>query len=124
MPLLLTAAATVVLLALGGALVLQSSTESAIAARYRDGVQAFYAAEAALERGIARLRETADWSALAAEAVDWRELEPGLWVRDAGGGLMSLRAEALGPGGARRTVEVAIARSGPGVRVTVWREVR
>jgi hypothetical protein len=53
-----------VLMALGAALVLITSTETVIAGNFRNGRQAFYAAEAAVELAIAELREGADWTAI------------------------------------------------------------
>jgi hypothetical protein len=50
-----------VLMALGAALVLMTSTETIVAGNFRTGRQAFYAAEAALELAIADLRASANW---------------------------------------------------------------
>lgn len=47
---------------LGGALVLLETTESAISANHRAAQQAFYAADAALERAIGELRAAPDWT--------------------------------------------------------------
>jgi hypothetical protein len=55
----------VLLLTLGGALVVLTSTEARIAASFRDGLEAFYAAEAGLARALVDLR-TADWEAVKA----------------------------------------------------------
>jgi hypothetical protein len=52
----------VLLLTLGGALALVTATETTIAARFRDGLEAFYAVEAGIARAIVDLR-TADWDA-------------------------------------------------------------
>src|SRR4051794_13197648 len=46
---------------LGGALVMLVATESMISANHRAGQQAFYAAEAGIERTIAGLRALPDW---------------------------------------------------------------
>jgi hypothetical protein len=60
--LVLAVMAMTLLLTLGGALVILITTESTIAARFRDGLEAFYAAEAGIARAIVDLR-TADWDA-------------------------------------------------------------
>ena len=50
-----------ILTALGAALVLMTSTETIIAGNFRNGRQAFYAAEAAAEVAVADLRSSANW---------------------------------------------------------------
>ena len=50
----------VLLTTLGGAVVVLTSTETTIAARFRDGLEAFYAAEGGIARALVDLR-TADW---------------------------------------------------------------
>ena len=60
--LVLTLMSIVLLLTLGGALIVVTSTETTIAARFRDGVEAFYAADAGIARAVVDLR-TADWDA-------------------------------------------------------------
>ena len=52
-----------VLMALGAALVVITSTETVIAGNFRSGRQAFYAAEAAVELAVAELRTRAHWTA-------------------------------------------------------------
>jgi hypothetical protein len=107
-----------VLSALAAALTLLSSTETAIAARYRDGVALFYDAEASLARGILTLRREPDWTNVPAPL-------DGSWqAADAGGGMVRITAQARGSAGARRAVEAIVARAGGGVRVVRWREVR
>jgi hypothetical protein len=54
--------ATTLMLALGGALVLLTSSETVIAANFRSGHEAFYAADAAFERALADLRGAVDWT--------------------------------------------------------------
>jgi hypothetical protein len=55
--------------ALGAALVLTASSETTIAANFRDGQQGLYAADAALERALDDLASIADWDgALRGEA--------------------------------------------------------
>jgi len=58
--------ALTLLTALGGALVLGTVTETAIAASYREGTETFYAAEAAVELVIEELAAASDWDAIAA----------------------------------------------------------
>ena len=59
--LVLTLMSMVLLLALGGALVTVVATETTIAARFRDGLEAFYAADASVAWAMAELRG-ADWN--------------------------------------------------------------
>ena len=66
--LLLALLGMVLLMTLGGALVELTTTETRIAASFRDGVEAFYAAEAGIARAVADLR-TADWDAVRAGAT-------------------------------------------------------
>jgi hypothetical protein len=54
--------------------------------------------------------------------TDGKPLQDGLDTP--GAGVLALRAAALGPRGARRTIEMTIARAQPGVRVLSWRERR
>jgi hypothetical protein len=64
--LVLTLMSMVLLLTLGGALVALTATETMIAARFRDGLEAFYAADAGIEWAMAELR-----------AADWNEVRAG-----------------------------------------------
>ena len=41
-----------------------------------------------------------------------------------GAGILQVRSEAFGPGGARRAVEATLARAGTGLRIISWRLVR
>jgi type IV pilus assembly PilX-like protein len=52
------------MLSLGSALILLSSSETAIAANFRANHEALYAADAAIERTIADLRTAPDWTAV------------------------------------------------------------
>jgi hypothetical protein len=61
--------ATTLMLTLGGALILLSSSETAIAANFRAAHEATYAADAAVERAIADLRHQTDWTAVLAGDV-------------------------------------------------------
>jgi hypothetical protein len=59
--LVLTLMSMVLLLTLGGALVAVTATETTIAVRFRDGLGAFYAADAGIAWAMAQLR-MADWN--------------------------------------------------------------
>jgi hypothetical protein len=67
--LVLAITATTLMLTLGGALVLLSSTETAIAANFRMAHEATYAADAAIERALADLRGQPDWTPVLRAAV-------------------------------------------------------
>jgi hypothetical protein len=54
--------ATLLMMALGAALVLVTSSETIIAASFRDGLEGTYAADAGLERAIDDLQAAADWN--------------------------------------------------------------
>jgi Tfp pilus assembly protein PilX len=54
----------VLMVALGAALVLITSSETIIAANFRAGHEAFYAADAAFERALADLRSVPDWTSV------------------------------------------------------------
>jgi hypothetical protein len=218
--------ATLVLSALGMSLLVTTATEALIAGHHRDGIEAFYAADAVLERAIPGLATVPDWSALLAspdgvassiapgfgdaamsavlpdgsmldlvQATNrlncphvfpppstpctaaqmdqvtgdrpwggnnprWRlyargplaALVPGpppdtrlyvaLWVSDdpsetdgnpandgadasnPGSGIIQMRGEAFGGGGAHRAVEATAARAGASLRIVSWRQVR
>jgi len=60
--LILALMAMTVLMALGAALVLTTSTETVIAGNFRARREAFYAAEAAAEIAVAELRSSPDWA--------------------------------------------------------------
>jgi Tfp pilus assembly protein PilX len=216
--------ATLILSALGMALLVTAGTETLIAGNYRDGAEAFHAADAAFERTLPDLARVPDWTtvlaspdgvvsassasfgdaALTAVMADglsldlrratnllncpqvfppastpctvaqmnysagerpwgrnnpqWRlygrgglsALKAGtdspfyvaVWVADdpadadgdpardgtdpsnPGAGIVQLRSEAFGPGGARRGIEATVGRAGAGVRIISWRLVR
>jgi hypothetical protein len=211
-------AATLLMSALGIALVLATSSEGVIASNFRDQAEGAYAAEAALERALDDLAAASNWNAVltgttrstfvdgapsgtrtladgstidlghvvnmadcgriqpCADAdmdavtterpwgpnnprwqlyahgrladllpnetidspyyvtvlvgddpseTDAKPLEDGAGT--AGTGIVALRAEAFGPRGAHRSVEMTVARPAagqPGLRVLSWREVR
>ena len=57
------------MMALATALMLTTMTETRIASSYGAGIEAFYAADAAIERAIDDLRTIPDWSILAGKAA-------------------------------------------------------
>jgi hypothetical protein len=61
--------AMLLLSALGLSLALTTSTETMIAANYREGLQGLYAADAALERALEDLVPIADWDVVLAGSV-------------------------------------------------------
>src|SRR5262249_61786066 len=61
--------ATTLMVTLGGALILLSPSEPAIAANFRAAHEATYAADAAIERALADLRNQADWTPVLAGSV-------------------------------------------------------
>jgi Tfp pilus assembly protein PilX len=66
MSLVISMMALTLLTALGGALVLGTVAETAIAASYREGAETFYAAEAAVEFAMQELAVAPDWEEIAA----------------------------------------------------------
>ncbi len=62
--LLIALMVTLLLSALGGALVLMTSTETAISANYRTGQEALYAADAGIERAVQDLLDEPRWDAV------------------------------------------------------------
>lgn len=127
--------------ALGSALILTTMTEAGVAGHYAAGVEAFYAADAAVNRTLAELPEVADWSAIAgirfdgpaeallsaAPASSQLRIVVTIAAADAGGGLV-VRAQASGTRDVQRTVEATVVRTeepGPAnVRLLAWREIR
>jgi hypothetical protein len=93
MPLLIAMMALSVLTALAATLVLGTMTETAVAASYREGVETFYAAEAAVEFVIQDLAAAPDWEGIAAgEQVSSFVDGPPLGVRQVGAVLFDLAA--------------------------------
>ena len=171
--LLLTMMAMLLLSVLAAAMVLSTSTESAIAASFRNDREAFYAAEAVGEWALAELATRKDdWTAIVngmevssftdgppagtrivsgqpvADLTSIRAANTG-WQLFAWGAFADLvrspsasqfyivalvasdtssldgllvRALALGPRGAFKTVELQIRRSARGVHVISWKE--
>jgi hypothetical protein len=58
--------AMVVMIAIGSALMLAAATESKITRNFRNGTEALYAADAAVEWAVGELRHVADWNQLLA----------------------------------------------------------
>src|SRR4051812_869431 len=69
MALLVALTAILLVMALGTALVLAASVESAIARNFRNSSAALYAADAGLERAVGDLKALADWNAALSGAV-------------------------------------------------------
>ena len=130
--------AMTLLVVLGGALVMATVTETTIAARHRDGIEAFYAAESALAHTLLALDREMDWGAVVYGSA-WRRFEEAplgdligtagaphlvtVWVRDAGDGQVDVRVSAA-HGGRARVVEATVARRDGSTRVLSWREGR
>jgi hypothetical protein len=66
MPIILALMATLLMSALGAALVLTTSSDALIAANFRNAQEGVYAADAALERAMVDLGKLADWNAILA----------------------------------------------------------
>jgi hypothetical protein len=129
------------LMALGGALLTLTSTEAAIAARFRDGLQASYAAEAALGRAMLDLRSAPDWVAFveaaagrpyldgsldlvvpgAALDVSLARMSVSVSLEGSPEGTVTIRAVVNGPLAIRRIVEGTVAHDGEGIRLALWR---
>jgi Tfp pilus assembly protein PilX len=140
MALVLVILASVLLSALGGILVLETQTESTIASNYRDGIAAFYAAEAGAGVAMATLVTADRWSAQPAfvagtiqDLLGLPTAGPPTLVRvsliDAGAtDRITIVSQADGPRQTRRTVRVTVARADPAdrlsLRIVAWEEVR
>ena len=61
--------AMLVMAALGAALMLSAATESKITRNFKNNVEAFYAADAALEKAVGELRAIPDWNLVLAGSV-------------------------------------------------------
>ena len=118
--------------ALGSALVLTTMTEAGVASNYVSGVEAFYAADAEVERTMADLSEIADWHSLIGLRVE-RAAAPQVRVvltvaAAAIEGQIVVQAHAYGPRDIERTVGATVAHTdgvGPAsVQLVAWREVR
>ena len=141
--------AVLMMLAISGTAVLNTMTETTIAANHRDAIQALYAAEAGIELSISRLRMTADWSAAApdpggtllvqgtlAGLLQVATVDPRLSViasvfpdPDGNPDTLIVQVVATGAGGLRRSVQVTLRRAPPTESATMrrietlsWRE--
>jgi hypothetical protein len=130
------------MLALGAGVAVTTTTEVAIAAHHRDGIQALYAAEAGITLAVARLRAVDDWRTIvsgpdAVTVIDGRladllqsgsvDSRSGVTVTlapDPGGDdtVLVMQSSALVPGGIRRTVQVIVQRrpSSREIEVMSW----
>jgi len=138
------------LTALVASLTLATVTETAVAANYRQAVETFYAAEAAVEFALQEIARVEDWSDLIGEAGQaafvegtFQDLVPGVaggstvhvavWLADrspepkddaAPLRVLSVVGEASGPRGSHRAVEVLVEKGdSSAVRVLAWREL-
>jgi hypothetical protein len=132
--------AMMLMAALGSALVLMTMTEAGVSSNYVSGVEAFYAADAALERTLSDLPAVGDWNSLIGLRFDGpvealmptATTSPMRIVVSIAPAEVELaivvRAQASGPQGVERAVEAIVARTaevGPaGIRVLAWREGR
>ena len=94
MAILIAMSALTLVTALAGALILGTTTETAIAVSYRDGIETFYAAESAVEFAVDELTGVDDWGAvlsgdLASAFIDG----PPDGVREVGAVTLDLTAE-------------------------------
>ena len=95
------------LAALGAALTLATIAETAIAANYRDGTEAFYAAEAAVEFVVQEIADVPDWTDVVAEPGRSAFVDgPADGMRDVGAVTLDLAAET-------RDVAIAAGAAGP-----------
>ena len=141
MALVLVVLASVLLSALGGILVLETQTESAIASNYRDGVAALYAAEAGAGVAMATLVTADRWSAqsgfvsgsihqlLGVPAASPPTLVVVSLVDAGAPDRITIVSQADGPRQTRRTVRVTVARAADAtdrlsLRIVAWEEVR
>jgi hypothetical protein len=132
--LLATLMAMLLMTVLATTLIVGTITEAAIAASYRDGLVARYAADAATERAIDSARAAPDWTLLATRATTWSfsgdgglaTVRASAATSDAGVETLELTAQAAGPSATVRTLVAVIARNSPPVsaqiRVISWRE--
>jgi hypothetical protein len=143
--LLIAVMSMMLMAALGSALILTTMTEAGVAGNYAAGVEAFYAADAAVNRTLADLPNVADWSsmtgirfdgpaeALLSVAPDSAQLRIVVTIAaadtaaDTAGGLV-VRAQVSGSRDVEKTVEATVVRTehpGPAnVRLLAWREIR
>jgi hypothetical protein len=142
MALLTALMASLMMLALGAGVVVTSTTETAIAAHHRDGIQAIYVAEAGIALAVNRLAAVDDWRTVidGCDAVTWVDgrladlLQSGsvdarsnvsVTVSPDPGGdadALMMQSSAIVAGGIRRTVQVTVHKRPSGdIDVTSWR---
>ena len=119
---------------LASTLILETMTEAAIAASYRDGLVTRYLVEGATERAIDAARGASDWRMLATRSAQWAFADgtgsavvcATAAVLDSGVETLELSAQGTGPAGTLRTLTVVIARDDPPVsgqiRIVSWQE--
>jgi hypothetical protein len=149
MALVTAVTAVLMMLAISGTAVLNTMTETTIAAHHRDAIQTLYVAEAGIELSISRLRVTADWTTAApvtngtplvqgalADLLQVTTVDPRFNViasvfPDPHGDpdVVIVQAVASGVGGFRRTVQVTLRRAPAAESATMrrietlsWRE--
>jgi hypothetical protein len=116
--LLVVLLATTLLMALGGGLAVLAATEARIAAHFAAGMEALYAADAALERALADLQAPAGWAA-ALDGSASSFVDGGVGVRALpDGSTLDLAAPPDAPGGPWRLyVHAPIDRLSPPGRI-------
>jgi hypothetical protein len=146
--LLVAIMATLLMAAIGSALVLTTSSETRIADNFRRVQEGLYAAEAIVELATVALLAAPDWSALLSESSpvgngpgDWRTLYSyrplsgmlppsalgsdffvsAMIAGDSGSGGLSIRGESFGPRGEHSVVEVTVTQAEGAVRMVSWR---
>ena len=118
--------------ALGSALIVTTMTEAGISSSYAGGIEAFYAADAALEETVSRLPATADWTTLFGTVSRPPDASPIHVVVTVTPGEVPrsvvVTSQASGPRDTVRTVELTVAQTdeagAASVRRLTWREVR
>jgi hypothetical protein len=149
MALVTAVTAVLMMLAISGTAVLNTMTETTIAAHHRDAIQTLYAAEAGIELSISGLRLAADWTTAApvtsgtllvqgalTDLLQVTTVDPRFNViasvfPDPMGDpdVVIVQAVASGVGGFRRTVQVTLQRAPAAESATMrtietlsWRE--
>lgn len=117
--LVLTLMSIVLLLTLGGALAVVTATETTIAARFRDGLVAFYAADAGIARALLDLR-TADWSAAKAGTLKSSLADDRFDVSAARRDLEAVDPRAWEPYAYGRFSDMVPGAAGDRLSVVVW----
>lgn len=141
MALVLVMTASMFLVVLGSSLMVETITETTISSNYRDGVEAFHAAEAGAGLAMARLVAMTSWTPQAAFVSGRVEdlmgvprssspISVSVSLLDAGvADRIVVLSRADGPGQARRTIRVTLARpidptDHLSLRTVAWEELR